>query len=440
MVVKKPERIAVKTVKSRAYTTRAGYERLEEVLTLARRLYNGALEHRRQYARQFLTSCEYDGAAGRFKAFQYKRIPNDIDTNLLTEKAQNREFTQIRKDNPEYDGINVRLMKDSTTGRLNKAFQAFFRRVKTGQTPGYPRFKNRQAFNTLSSRHVEKSWYKRQANGKVHIKINGLPVLEIPNASRLPEGHPLSITITLKDRKLWVSLAYEFEPEKLPGTGAVVGLDRGVNKLVMDSNGVAAPRFRPDRKARRRAQRAMARKRHGKGIKPSRRYRAAKKAQSRLLEKERNRKNTAIHQLTASYVKDNDCIFVEGLNIRGMTRSAKGTAEAPGKGVKAKSGLNREILAQSWGQFLTQLKYKAEWAGRTVVEVDPAYTSQTCTNCGAPERRNRRGQLYYCAECGIRLDADFNAAVNILHRGLDALGRGESDPDGRQGGSQLRLW
>ena len=312
--------------------------------------------------------------------------------------------------------------------------------MKQGQQPGYPRFKSRRAFHTLSSAYVEPAWYKPQPNGKVWLKIPGLPRLEIANGHRLPEGKPLSLTITLKDRKLWVSLAFEFEPEKLPGTGAVVALDRGVNKLVMDSNGVATPRFRPDRKARRRVQRAMARKRHGKGIKPSRRYRAAKSAHSRLLEKERNRKNTAMHQLTASYVRDNDCIFVEGLNIRGMTRSAKGTADAPGKGVKAKSGLNREILAQSWGQFLTQLKYKAEWAGKTVVEVNPAYTSQTCTNCGATERRNRRGQLYHCGNCRVRLDADFNAAVNILHRGLDALGRGESDPDGRQDASQLRLW
>ena len=110
---------------------------------------------------------------------------------------------------------------------------------------------------------------------------------------------------------------------------------------------------------------------------------------------------------------------VEALRIRNMTASAKGTVEAPGKNVRAKAGLNRSILEQRWGIMLSQLRYKAEWAGAKVVEVDPSYTSQTCSNCGVVCRANRRGKLYSCSTCGVRLDADVNAAVNISAAWVD---------------------
>ena len=127
---------------------------------------------------------------------------------------------------------------------------------------------------------------------------------------------------------------------------------------------------------------------------------------------------------------------VEALRIRNMTASAKGTVEAPGKNVRAKAGLNRSILEQRWGIMLSQLRYKAEWAGAKVVEVDPSYTSQTCSNCGVVCRANRRGKLYSCSTCGVRLDADVNAAVNILRRGLTTLGL-KPCPTGAQDGQQL---
>ena len=119
-----------------------------------------------------------------------------------------------------------------------------------------------------------------------------------------------------------------------------------------------------------------------------------------------------------------------------MTRSAKGTPEAPGKNVQAKAGLNRSILEQRWGVLLHQLQYKAEWAGKKVVEIDPAFTSQTCCCCGVVCPANRRGKRYTCSTCGVVMDADFNAAVNILRRGLTALGP-EPRPTGAQDGQQL---
>ena len=104
-----------------------------------------------------------------------------------------------------------------------------------------------------------------------------------------------------------------------------------------------------------------------------------------------------------------------------MTRSAKGSKEEPGKNVVQKSGLNREILSQNWSLLRQQLKYKAEWAGREFVEVDPKYTSQDCNRCHA---RHNPGssETYRCAACGLVVDRDVNAAINILAAGITAAG------------------
>ena len=99
-----------------------------------------------------------------------------------------------------------------------------------------------------------------------------------------------------------------------------------------------------------------------------------------------------------------------------MTASAAGTDENPGRNVAAKSGLNRSILEEGWGIIRNQLVYKAEWAGKQLVEVNPRHTSQTCSNCGVVDPESRQGKSYACRQCGLAIDADVNAAVNILKR------------------------
>ena len=111
-------------------------------------------------------------------------------------------------------------------------------------------------------------------------------------------------------------------------------------------------------------------------------------------------------------------IFVEDLNIKAMTKSAAGTIEAPGKNVKAKSGLNRSILNQGWGEFLRQLDYKLLWNGGYLVKVNPAYTSQTCPRCGYVSRNNRQTQSeFICVECGFAGNADIVGAMNVKRAG-----------------------
>ena len=399
----------VKTIKLRAYTTRRGYGQIDAALVDLARLYNAALEERKT---------------------AYKQAGVKLNRN-----HQSKELTAIRAADEAFGCVNRRIQVN-VLERLDLAFAAFFRRAKAGEKPGYPRFKSRYRFKTLGSRFVEPSWYKRAGN-EIQLKVNGLPVVRAPIGFRIiPEGKPLSMTITKKGRALWLSLVYEFHPDRRTPTGAVVGIDRGVTVQAADSNGVQYPRIRTNHRKRRRLQRRMDRRKPKPGKKGSHRYYRAKGDHARFLDRERRVAVGRLHEVTSEIVRNNDFISVEALRIVNMTRSAKGDVEKPGRNVRAKAGLNRSILEQRWGTMLNQLKYKAEWAGAKVVEVDPAFTSQTCSSCGVVSSANRRGKHYDCAACGIHMDADTNAAVNILRRGLLALGL-EPRLTGAQDGQQL---
>lgn len=118
-------------------------------------------------------------------------------------------------------------------------------------------------------------------------------------------------------------------------------------------------------------------------------------------------------------IREYDLVAVEALRIGNMTRSAKGTVGKPGKNVRQKSGLNRNLLSNRLSEFYRKLEYKAEWYGKTFVRVDPKHTSQTCSACGHVDPMNRRTQAKFkCLSCGMEMNADHNAALNILHRAI----------------------
>ena len=129
---------------------------------------------------------------------------------------------------------------------------------------------------------------------------------------------------------------------------------------------------------------------------------------------------------TETCSQHHDFIAVEDLRIDDMTRSARGTAERPGRNVSAKSRLNRNVIEQSWGIIAAQLQYKTQWYGREFVKVDPRHTSQMCSSCGVVASESRQDKMYKCGNCGLGMDADTNAAINILRRGLSAAGVGMS--------------
>ena len=134
--------------------------------------------------------------------------------------------------------------------------------------------------------------------------------------------------------------------------------------------------------------------------------------------RERVRNRNECHRITTDLVRRFDLIAVENLAIKNMTASAAGTLERPGTGVAQKRGLNRSISEQTWGIIRHQIAYKAEWAGREMVAIDPRFTSQRCSGCGVVAAENRKSKQYRCATCGMTEDADINAAKNILHKAL----------------------
>ena len=216
-------------------------------------------------------------------------------------------------------------------------------------------------------------------------------------------------------------------------TGAVVGIDRGVANTLATSDGKffhAPSMTRTERARHTRMQRKMARQQPGSG-----RRARTKKAIARLRATEADRVKDWVEKTTTAVVLRYDLVAVEALTVGSMTRSARGTLADPGRNVRAKAGLNREILARRWGLFLSRLKDKASLAGVVVVEVPAAYTSQRCSACGHVAAESRENQATFCCvACGHSEHADSNAARNILAAGRAVTARGgeSSSPSNRE--------
>jgi len=202
--------------------------------------------------------------------------------------------------------------------------------------------------------------------------------------------------------------------EPLPETAHAIGLDRGVNVLLATSDGDFIANPRHVGKARlqvERAQRVVAkRKRRGKN------RRKAIDLLARIHEKVARQRRDYAHKVSRALVDANDVIVLEDLRLRTMTRSAKGSIEEPGRNVAAKAGLNRALLDAGFGMIAQLIAEKAESAARSVIYVDPKYTSQTCAACGHIAKENRSGLQFACVACSHVDHADVNAARVILQR------------------------
>jgi transposase len=230
-----------------------------------------------------------------------------------------------------------------------------------------------------------------------------------------------------RDRAGRWHVAFAVVPDPVPGPGTreIVGMDRGVAVSAALSTGelLTVPGLSKGERARlKRLERKLARARRG-----SNRRAEAKVSIARLKARESARRKDWAEKLSTDLARRFDVIRVEALNIRGMTRTAKGTNAEPGRNVAAKAGLNRGILASGWGLLVRRLEDKAP--GR-VEKVPPAYTSQCCSACGHIAKESRESQAAFrCVACGYAANADVNAARNIAAghavkaRGGDAAGR-----------------
>ena len=358
----------------------AGYRRIDEVLADTRLLYNAALEERKT-------------------AWKGHRVS-------ITYYDQTRQLTQIRADDPDgYGAISVQVMR-GPLDRLNKAFDAFFARVKDGNRPGYPRFKTAQRWRTIDTAGVSPSWF-----GSDRIRIKGLPDMRLRRGRTFPDAKPVALKLTRKGRRLTASITYEMAAPPAPvAVEDAAGIDMGVtDRLALSDGRRIGRRKRPSVERITAAQRRLSSSKRGSR---TRRKRAAIFAN--LRERERIANRNEVHRMTTAIVRRYRRIAVEDLAIKNMIASAAGTQEEPGTNVAAKRGLNRSIQEQTWGLIRQQLAYKAAWAGREFKAVNPQHTSQRCSECGLKDANSRRGKRYVCGSCGMVLDADVNAARNIL--------------------------
>jgi len=383
--------------KFRLYPTSKQDDALGLVCAAHAELYNAGLQERRDAWRMRKTS--------------------------VSAASQMLQLKEIRAARPDQAVWSARSQQQ-TLRRLDKAFGAFFRRVKAGETPGYPRFRAAARFDSVDFRHGDRIKFHPE-NRRLYVM--GVGHVKVRQHRNLPEGALLGQVSVKREgsgrRTRWfVVIPVQVQPEPLPATGAVTGIDLGVASFLTTSEGVHVPNPRHLKTSAARlaaAQRDLARKKRG-----SNRRRKAVSRVAALHGTVRRQRLDHAHKTALKLVQDHDLICHEALQITNMTRRAKPVPDPAQPGVflpngqAAKSGLNKSILDAGWGVFLNVLTAKAENAGRDLIPVNPANTSRTCPECGHCAKGNRPSQaVFTCLQCGFTGHADVIGAINILRAG-----------------------
>lgn len=346
---------------------------MRETLERMRELYNAALQERRDAYR----------ATGK----------------APTCYQQQKSLIEVRAARPEYQAIHTHLLQDALT-RLDRAFQAFFRRVKAGEKAGYPRFRGKGRYRTFTFKDVSHGNGAKLVSGGRRVRLAGIGNVKV-KLHRPYEGRVKQVSVTLDGDGHWyVALSCDDVPAKpMPVTGREVGVDVGIATFAALSDGTMVANPRPLETARRemvRAQRRVTRRKRG-----SNRRRKAVRVLARKHCRVRNARNDFHHKVALDLVRRYDRIAIEDLNVKGL----------------AGGMLARQVADAGWAQFARILASKAESAGRELVRVDPRGTSQLCSACGAEVPKDLSVRVHRCPHCGYTADRDINAARNVQRRG-----------------------
>ncbi len=249
--------------------------------------------------------------------------------------------------------------------------------------------------------------------------------------SREVIGEVKNVTVIQSCGRWYVSIQTEYEvPEQVHKAASMVGLDAGVTKLATLSDGTVYQPVNSFKASQRKL--AMLQRQLSRKVKFSASWQKQKKKIQRLHSHIANIRRDYLHKVTSEISKNHAMIVIEDLKVSNMSKSAKGTAERPGRNIRAKSGLNRSILDQGWYEMRRQLEYKQLWRGGQVLAIPPAYTSQRCACCGHTAKENRQKQSkFVCQVCGYNENADINGARNILAAGHAVLACGGMIQSGR---------
>ena len=305
---------------------------------------------------------------------------------------------------------------------LDKAYQHFF-----AKRADFPRFKRRGSGDSF--RYPDPKQIKiDQGNSRIFLPKLGW--IRYRN-SREALGELRNVTVSGKSGKWYISIQTQREVEQSVSTTATgaecsrsIGIDLGITRFATFSDGsYIAPlnSFKIQQTKLAKYQRRMAHKQ-----KFSNNWKKAKAKVQKTHTQIANSRRDFLHKATTTISQNHALVFIEDLQVRNMSKSAAGTAENPGKNVAAKSGLNKAILDQGWGEFRRQLDYKTAWNGGILFAVPPHHTSQTCPCCGHVSKNNRQTQAKFaCVECDYENNADVVGAINVLERGHRLLACGD---------------
>ncbi|MGW4567848.1 RNA-guided endonuclease InsQ/TnpB family protein [Streptomyces sp. NPDC004561] len=338
---------------------------------------------------------------------------------------QSAQLKDIRTFDPQSQGRWSFSSQQATLRRLDRAFTAFFRRIKAGEKPGYPRFRSSKRFDTVEFPKDGDGcrWDATPHDPVTRVRLQGVGHVKV-HQHRPVVGRVKTISVKREGRRWYLILtAEQARPEPLEPTGAVVGIDMGIANFLATSDGAFVPNPRHGAKSVAKlqaAQQALARCKRG-----SKRRRKAVERMARQHRKVRHRRLDHAHKTALALVREHDFIAHEDLKIRNMSRAPapRPDPDQPGRflpnGAAAKAGLNHSISDAGWGVFLTIPHAKAESAGREVIAVNPCNTSRTCPECGHVSAENRPTQeTFHCQSCGHEAHADTVGAVNVLRAGL----------------------
>lgn len=363
-----------KSYRYRIYPTKSQRTVLNQNLELCRQVYNDTLALRKNaWEKENKSISLYE--------------TNSI---LVTWKTERQELKQV------YSQVlqNVQV-------RVDLAFKAFFRRVKAGEEPGYPRFKGYGRYDSLT--------YKQLGfgveNGKLHLaKIGDIKI----KLHRPIDGAIKTCTIRRMPTGKWFAcFSVEIEDTPFPPwkDGAVVGIDVGLESFATLSNGEKIPNprfFREEENELARVQRKLS-----KAPKGTTERKKAIKVVERVHERIANRRTDFAHQISHQLVDRFRFIAFEDLNIQNMLKN---------------HCLAKSISDVAWNMLVKATESKAAYAGSKVVLVDPRQTSQMCSRCGLIVKKDLSERAHRCPECGLSMDRDHNAAINILRLGLQSVG------------------
>lgn len=364
-----------RTFKYRIFPNKAQATKLQNSLDACRWLYNNFLEQRKS-------------------AWESEK-------KSLSRYDQSGTIPILKKEHPFLNNAFSQCLQNVST-RVDLAFRAFFRRVKTGEKPGYPRFQGKNRYDSFT---YPQSGFKLLKNVVQLSKIGGVKI----KLHRPIEGTIKTCTVKRSPTGKWyVTFVCDIEHNPIQqSVNPAIGLDMGLESFATLSNGekIENPRFfRQEEKTLAKAQRKLSAQKKG-----SKARKKIRKVVARIHERINWKRNNFVHQESRKLVNRFNTICVEDLSINDMKKNNFRC-------------INKSIGDAAWRQFLDLLKSKAECADKKVIKVNPAYTSQICSRCGNRHKLELSERVYHCPVCSLSLVRDRNAAINIRGLGLQSLG------------------